>query len=79
MKRKAVGTDYIPGQARELQVWVDKQKFDGYLAGVLEEKEAKKDKFEIWMDSMGQAIVVLAIFCFVVVVIAQLGIWRGWW
>lgn len=69
--RRAIGTDFIPGQAQELQNWVKQR--------VEEEKQVRKDDFEVWMDSMGQAFVVIAIFCSIVVVIAQVGIRLGWW
>lgn len=69
--RRAIGTDFIPGQAQELQNWVKQR--------VEEEKQVRKDDFEVWMDSIGQAITILAIVFGILLLVINIPRLLGWW
>ncbi|HBC92513.1 MAG TPA: hypothetical protein DCZ10_06305 [Pelotomaculum sp.] len=57
-------------QARHLQQWVEDQV-------AIEEPTA--DDFAKWMDKIGQVLIYLALFFGTITLVAQVGIWRGWW
>lgn len=77
--RKAAGTNYIPKQARELKIWVDRQKLEQELYRGLEKKEAKEDELEILVDSIGQAIAALAIVLGLILLVVNIPRSLEWW
>lgn len=76
---------YEAEQAQQLQAWVEGRKRNrrvqiapmscwqksGY--------EAESDKLEKAMDSFGQGMLALALFIGVLIIVAQVGMWQGWW
>lgn len=77
--RKAAGSNYMSGQARELQVWVDGKKLEDKLYRDLEERQQKKDDFEIWMDNFGHGIAIIAGILFIALLCINIPRLLGWW
>lgn len=76
--RKAAGTNYIPG-IREIHVWKNSKELEDKLFRELEEKQQKKDDFEIWMDTVGQAVTALAIIFGLLLLVVNIPRLLGWW
>lgn len=77
--RKAAGSNYMSGQARELQVWVDGKKLEDKLYRELDAKQQKKDSAEILMDTIGQGLIALAGILFITLLCVNIPRLLGWW
>lgn len=77
--RKAAGSNYMAGQARELKTWVDGKKLEDNLYWELEEKQRKKDDFEIWMDTFCHGVAIIAGLLFILLLVVNIPRLLGWW
>lgn len=76
---------YEAEQAQQLQAWVEGRKRNRRVQippmsyWQESEYEAESDKLEKAMDSFGQGMLALALFIGVLIIVAQVGMWQGWW
>lgn len=77
--RKAAGSNYMAGQTRELETWVNKQKeMDIYLAEALEEKRQRAE-LNRKMNVIGKPLLAIVVLLLLINVINQTRRLLGWW
>lgn len=64
-------------QVQHLQQWVD-DVTDNNVGSINREKQVVDDYIH-WMDKIGRVGIYLAVITGTITLIAQIGMWRGWW